>query len=199
MARTRQPATVALGRRATQRLPGTHIPPSRACVSQTSSVIAIRQPLGLRLGPPCASTDPESSAGGCYLSRSVTPLPPDIANAGPVQPSRRTTRSRSRRLDASTLTRQTPLPHQWPDQRNTPSFAGTRLHGAGGRWEEAALGGERAKPLRPAESSALGAAAVVTRKRRRRLAARRGSAWNAAPKVRRPCSSKGLPVIPDKA
>jgi hypothetical protein len=57
---------------------------SLAGPSQTSLVVTIRQPLGLRLGPPCASTDPERSAGGCYLSRSVTPLPIDIANAGPV-------------------------------------------------------------------------------------------------------------------
>ncbi len=57
---------------------------SLAGPSQTSVVATIQQPLGLRLGPPCASTDPERSAGGCYLSRSVTPLPIDIANAGPV-------------------------------------------------------------------------------------------------------------------
>jgi hypothetical protein len=57
---------------------------SLAGPSQTSVVATIRQPLSLRLGPPCASTDPERSAVECYLSRSVTPLPIDIANAGPV-------------------------------------------------------------------------------------------------------------------
>jgi len=61
-----------------------HLSACLARQSQTSLVVTIRQPLGLRLGPPFASTDPESSAGGCYLSRSVTPLRPDIANARPV-------------------------------------------------------------------------------------------------------------------
>ncbi len=142
--------------------------PGVADPSQTSLVVTIRQPLGFRLGPPCASTDPESSAGGCYLSRSVTPLRPDIANARPVQPRHRSARPRSRRLYASTLTRQPDLPHQRPTHRNIQSFPGTRLHGTGaersaggGRWAEAVLGRGATNPLGPAALSAVGASAGV--------------------------------------